>query len=80
MMRIKVGTNWFECEPGQPIMVEINAAERAQIASMHPEAKKYAHFHSDDVMTTQQKFEWMDADGETEIAELVGQLQAMSEG
>lgn len=41
-MRVKVGNTWYETKPGQPICVELNEADRANIANMLPEAHYYA--------------------------------------
>lgn len=59
-MRIKVGDQWFQCEPGQPIMVELTDGDRRNIANMHPDATRYAIFEDDDGWSNEQKFAWMD--------------------
>jgi hypothetical protein len=44
-MRVKIGAQWFEAEPGQPIAVELNPSDRDNIANMAPDAKRYAVFN-----------------------------------
>lgn len=61
-MRVKVKDTWYECEPGQPIMVELKDGDKANIANMSPQANKYAMFHDEDskTMSTEEMFQWMD--------------------
>lgn len=59
-MRIKVGNQWFQCEPGQPVMVELTDGDKRNIANMHPDATRYAIFEDDDGWSNEQKFAWMD--------------------
>lgn len=58
-MRLKVGLEWFECQRGQPIMVELAPGDKKNIANMHPDATRYAIFDDDEDMTTEQKVAWM---------------------
>lgn len=60
-MRVKVGETWYEVEPGQPIMVELNKTDRRNIIAMVPEDRRYAEFHPRDPRrrTEQQRIEWM---------------------
>ena len=59
-MRIKVGDKWFKCEPGQPIMVQLTDTDRQNIASMVPEASRYALFDDQDELSPDEKLAWMD--------------------
>lgn len=63
-MKIKVGDQWFECAPGQPIMVVLAEQDKKNIANMHPDATRYAIFEDDDGMTVEDKHAWM-ADAES---------------
>lgn len=59
-MRVKVGNQWFQCEPGQPIAVELSTRDRLNIANMAENATRYASFHDgdkDDPVET--KMAWM---------------------
>jgi hypothetical protein len=58
-MRVKVGNEWFEAKEGQPIMIDLSEADKANIANMAPEATKYAVF--DDNQTSDEKLAWMKA-------------------
>jgi hypothetical protein len=58
-MRVKIGARWFEVEPYQAIMIEIDPTERANIAVMPPEARFYATFHKDDARDADTKLAWM---------------------
>lgn len=59
-MRIKIGKKWFACSPEQPIMIELTAVDRRNIANMSEGATKYAVFDNEGGMTGQQKLDWMD--------------------
>lgn len=61
-MRIKIGSDWFECKRGQPIMVELDVNDKFNISNMHPDATKYALFDDADQMSVPEKREWMEAD------------------
>lgn len=54
-MRVKALGVWIEAEAGEPIMVELTAADRANIADMAPEATRYALFADDENMTREQR-------------------------
>ena len=43
-MKIKVGDEWFDCEVGLPVMVELTKQDKINIANMLPECTKYAIF------------------------------------
>lgn len=58
-MRVKVGDTWYECLPGQPIMVELLPGDRENIKNMSPEAKRYALFDDTDKSSLEEKFAWM---------------------
>ncbi len=58
-MRVKIGARWFEVEPDQAVMIEINPTERANIAAMPPEARFYGTFHEDDARDEDAKLAWM---------------------
>jgi len=59
-MRVKVGNDWFQCEPGKPIMVELTDQDKKNISAMLPQATRYAIFDDDDNLANEQKFAWMD--------------------
>lgn len=59
-MRIKIGSEWFQCAPGQPIMVDLKPQDKANIAYMIDTASRYALFHDADGMSVEQKLAWMD--------------------
>lgn len=59
-MRIKTGSQWFECRPDQPIMVELTDGDKRNIANMHPDATRYAIFDDNDDWSKEQKLAWMD--------------------
>lgn len=61
-MRVKVGDTWYEPQPGQPVMVELNAMDKANIARMLPAAHKYAAFSETDGLTLEQRWAWVDAE------------------
>ena len=54
-MRVKVGDTWYEAEPGQPVMVELNDTDKQSIIAMVPEDRCYAEFHDDDPVF---KYQW----------------------
>lgn len=58
-MRIKVGDVWYECQPGQPIMVELADKDKINIANMAKDNTKYALFY-DNSLTKEQMLEWME--------------------
>lgn len=60
-MRVKHGDQWFECEPGKPLMIELTAGDRRNIARMLPDATKYALFDDAEPMNNGDKLAWMDA-------------------
>ena len=60
-MRVKVGNEWFECQPGQPIMIELADGDRRNIAQMRPEATRYAIFDDEDGWSVEQKLVWMES-------------------
>lgn len=59
-MRIKVGNTWYDCEQGQPIMVELAPQDKINISNMPADATKYALFNDVDAWTVEQKLAWMD--------------------
>lgn len=59
-MRVKVGDRWFDCEPGQPVMVELTDGDKANIVNMHPDAHKYAVFDDADETSIPEKLAWME--------------------
>lgn len=59
-MRIKIGDTWYDSTE-VAICVELDEVERTHIKEMAPDSNKYAQFPSDTSMSTEQKFEWMDA-------------------
>lgn len=44
-MKVKVGDEWFEPEPGRPIMVQLGRQDRLNIINMAHESDRYACFH-----------------------------------
>lgn len=58
-MRVKYGDQWFECEPGKPLMVELTEGDKRNIANMHPDATKYACFDDSDATTADETRAWM---------------------
>lgn len=59
-MRIKVGNNWFQCEPDQPIAVELTAQDRSNIADMAHSATRYVCFHdADKDQAVESKMAWL---------------------
>ena len=58
-MRVKVGSTWYECKLGQPVMVELSPGERQQIADMAPDCTRYAQFDDDEPLTRDEMFAWM---------------------
>lgn len=73
-MRIKVGGTWYDSSPGQPIMVFLEEIDKENISSMHPEATRYAEFHSQETMSIEEKMEWMEAEFHSETLQLHLQL------
>lgn len=59
-MRVKVGSQWFDVAPGQPIMVELKPGDKENIAKMPPEATRYAPFDDADRMSRMEMLAWMD--------------------
>lgn len=59
-MRVKIGAQWHEVDPTSAIMIELTAADRANIANMVPDATKYAVFHDADERSVEQKRAWME--------------------
>lgn len=59
-MKIKIGDNWYECRPEQPIMVELTETDKRNIANMHPDATRYAIFDDYDNTSTDDKLAWME--------------------
>lgn len=49
-MRVKIGDDWFDATPSQPIMIELTEQDKRNIINI-----------SDlDVRTTEEKLEWME--------------------
>ena len=61
-MRVKVGNEWFETIPKQPIMVELTQQDKLNIQDMLPSASKYAVFSDEDEMDEGSKLSWMEAE------------------
>lgn len=59
-MKVKVGSDWFEATPEQPIMVLLSEDDKRNIANMAPDATKYALFAEEALMTRDEKLAWMD--------------------
>ncbi len=61
-MRVKIGNQWFECSPSQPIMIELTEADKRNISNMAPDATKYAQFDDGAPMSKDEMLSWMDAE------------------
>lgn len=61
-MRVKVGNDWFQCEPNRPLMVELSDSDKANIAAMHDDATLYAVFDDSDQTSAEEKLRWMKAE------------------
>lgn len=48
-MRVKVGNEWFEAQPEQPIAVELTDEDKANLAGMPPHTHRYGLFDEQDV-------------------------------
>lgn len=59
-MRIKVGDQWHQVEPGKAIMVELTGADRRNIANMADGCTKYAVFDDADQRSADHKLAWME--------------------
>ncbi len=57
-MRVKIGSQWFEAEPGRPLMIELDDGDKALIRHMDPRSHQLAYFNEPD-MTAEQKLAWM---------------------
>ena len=60
-MRIKVGDEWHEAEPGKPIMVELTERDKHNLSNMflnQSVSDKYALFH-DDCPLAAAPLDWM---------------------
>lgn len=58
-MKIKIGDIWHEVETGKPIAVLLTENDKFNISNMHRDAFCYAQFTDEEVMTNEQKYEWM---------------------
>jgi hypothetical protein len=58
-MRVKVGDTWYAAEPGQPIMVELTAQDRVNIAAMPADNELYAIFDEADGQPKDAMTRWM---------------------
>lgn len=58
-MRVKIGNIWHECQPGQPLMVELSDADKSNIANMPENAHRYAVFHDNAELTENEMKEWV---------------------
>lgn len=77
-MRVKIGDQWHEVGPGQPIAVELTLKDRDNIANMHPEATRYGVFP--DGMTSDDMRAWLGDDLEGEPLDLTKVGQYWGEG
>lgn len=64
-MKIKVGDQWFECQPDQPIMVVLEEGDKRNIAAMDPDCSKYALFDDADGLSRDEQFAWMNDERHT---------------
>lgn len=51
-MRVKVGNSWYSAIRGQPIAIELTDEDKATIAAMPPDDKRYAVIDEDDARQT----------------------------
>lgn len=60
-MRVKVGNEWFEAKPGQPIAVELTDKDKSNIADMSPHATRYGIIDEEDAQKTPEVYRsgWM---------------------
>ena len=58
-MRLKYGDTWFDVSDDIPIMIQLTEKDKENIASMHPEATKYAIFSDNSKLTNIEKYDWM---------------------
>ena len=58
-MKVKVGEQWFEVEPGQPVMIVLTQKDKVNIEHMVGGATKYACFSDSETMSDEEKLEWM---------------------
>lgn len=57
-MRVKIGSQWFQAEPGRPLLIELDDGDKALIRDMDPRSHQLAYFN-DSGMTVEQKLAWM---------------------
>ena len=60
-MRIKIKDKWHNISPDKPIMIQLSDADKRNIANMHPDCDRYAVFHDDDTMRSNDREVWMDS-------------------
>lgn len=59
-MRVKVGDTWYDCQPDQPIMVELTDKDKFNIQHMAERATRYAVFDQKNAFNKQTMKEWME--------------------
>ena len=59
-MRFKIGNTWHKQELGQPIMVELTDADKANIANMCPSCTRYAVIDDEEFDSEEAEEQWMD--------------------
>lgn len=59
-MRVKIGDEWYRCDPGTPIMIEMDERDKDFIQRMEPHKMRYALFHPLQGWTPEQQLAWMD--------------------
>lgn len=57
-MRVRIGSQWFEAEPGRPLMIELDDNDKALIRDMDPRSHQLAYLADLD-LTAGQKLAWM---------------------
>ena len=58
-MKIKIGDDWFEATPDQPIMVQLSPSDRQNITDMANDSDRYACFSDDDPRGGEEMYKWM---------------------
>ena len=72
-MRVKVGDEWFEAEPGRPIMVELTEDEKETIGSLPASRDRLAMFAKNDLgerPDPEQSLAWMNEGATRQAADL----------
>ena len=68
-MRVKVGDQWFEAKPGQPIMVEIDSRDRANLATFPPDRDRYVVFAENNRPSEEDILAWVNEGAKRQTAD-----------